>query len=318
MCPRAIDDDLTMPGGPPMQQLMLGVRFDVFESVHAAAQTIIERASSLARHEASTVLTCNVDHVLLLRQDSALARCYERATFVTVDGMPLVWLASLLRRPIGPRVTGADLLPALAQACRATARTLVIIGGADGVSALAVDRLRREQPGLDVHSVGAPGPGFVLGGAEDAAMVDQINALSADVVAVCFGAPRQELWMEMHRADLPGATLLGAGAAVDFLADTKHRAPRWMQRSGLEWFFRLTHDFQRLWRRYLLRDSRFVMIAAGEIMRALRVRDGRDRAVQHQRADEGHDPHGTGLHPLHGWAPWESNRNSQYDEEGPH
>ena len=210
-----------------------------------------------------------------------MTRTFGAATnerlYVTVDGTPLLWLSRLLRRPVGARVTGADLLPALGLTCREFDRTLVIIGGPSGVSDQAVQRLVATVPGLRAYSVPAPGPGFEVGGDADREMVRNIKSLGADMVIVCFGAPRQELWMEHHRLGMPGVTLVGAGAAVDFLAGTKRRAPAWMQRAGAEWLHRLLHDFRRLRHRYLVRDPRFMFLAAGEMRRELLGRPSSSR-----------------------------------------
>lgn len=253
---------------------MLGLSLGVFRSVAQAAEFVADLCGSDV--PGRTVLTCNVDHVMRMRTHPEFRACYDEATLVTADGAPLVWLSRLIRRPVGPRVTGADLLPSLGKVCAERGLRLAVAGGSDGVSDEAVRQLALQNPLLDTVSVWAPGPGFVIGGPQDLEFLTRLRATRPDIIAVCFGAPKQELWTRRHRGALRGCVIVGAGAAVDFLAGTAKRAPLWVQRAGAEWVFRLAGDFPRLWRRYLLRDSAFLGIAAVELWRVhVRAMTGR-------------------------------------------
>jgi len=243
---------------------MLGMTLGTFSSVRQAAEVTVDLRRPGT--PASTVLTCNTDHVMQQRRNAAFAACYDDATLVTVDGAPLVWLSWLIGRPVGRRVTGADLLPALGAVCADHGFRLAVVGGAPGVSDCAVAELVRQNPQLDALSVDSPLYGFEVGDEQDQEFVSQLRATKPDVVVACFGAPKQEIWMQRHRELLTGCVLVGAGAAVDFMAGTK-RAPIWLQRVGSEWLFRLGSNFPRLWRRYLIYDSPFLGLALGEVWR---------------------------------------------------
>lgn len=251
----------TSPKHPTKQ--ILGVQIGVFSSVGQAAEVAVDMGGS--DEAAKTVLTCNVDHVIRMRDDAEFRACYDDASLVTADGAPVVWLSALIGRSVGPRVTGAELLPSFGRVCAARGLRLAVMGGAAHVSDEAVRRLSLQNPELDAVSVPAPGPGFVIGSPQDQEFLTVLQAARADIIVVCFGAPTQELWMRHHRAALPGCVLIGAGAAVDFMAGSKKRAPSWVQRVGAEWIYRLCGDFHRLWRRYLLHDTAFVGVAAAEL-----------------------------------------------------
>jgi exopolysaccharide biosynthesis WecB/TagA/CpsF family protein len=132
-----------------------------------------------------------------------------------------------------------------------------IYGGGPGVPDLLSDRLQKRFPGLKI--VGTLSPAFrPLTDEEDEEVVRVINEARPDIVWVGLSTPKQERWMAAHRNRLRASVLLGVGAAFDFHAGLKPQAPRWMQRMGLEWLFRLAVEPRRLWRRYLTNNPRFV------------------------------------------------------------
>jgi N-acetylglucosaminyldiphosphoundecaprenol N-acetyl-beta-D-mannosaminyltransferase len=247
-----------------IERTLFGTRFQVLGSVAEAAERI---ADLVGRGSAASVFTCNVDHVMLMRKHERFRRAYARSTFVTADGAPIVATAKLAGQPIGVRVTGADLVPALARTAAARSLRVALVGGAEGVGAEAGRRLQADNPGLDIVLTASPAMGFQDGDAADEQLMDQLRAARPDLVIVCFGAPRQELWIDAHAWQLPGAVFLGAGASLDFVAGRQRRAPALVQRLGVEWMHRLFTDFGRLWRRYLVQDSQFAVVAARELVR---------------------------------------------------
>ncbi len=101
---------------------------------------------------------------------------------------------------------------------------------------------------------------------EQEATLDEIRSSGADLVWVGLGMPKQELWMQQARAELPGVALIGVGAAFDFIAGTKKEAPAWIQRAGLEWLFRLSQEPKRLWRRYIINNPLYALLLARQII----------------------------------------------------
>ncbi|MBM7822378.1 WecB/TagA/CpsF family glycosyltransferase [Kocuria palustris] len=218
------------------------------------------------------VVTANVDHVLTLRTSSALLAAYRTASMRLVDGMPLVGLARLLGLAQAERHTGADLLPHTAAVSAARGWRIVITGGADDVAAAAVERLRREHPGADLHHVPFP----YMRGVNDPLsqeVIDRLAQLDPALVFLCLGSPKQEAWFEHWRQQLPPAVFVGAGAAVDFAAGTRRRAPRVLQMIGGEWTWRLVQEPRRMASRYLGRGPRFLgVIARSVLSERLRLR----------------------------------------------
>jgi len=178
----------------------------------------------------------------------------------TPDGAPIAWMLRRLGFPDQPRISGTDLMRAyLAQASQ-RAEPIFLFGGTEEALAALQRNLRAEFPALVI--AGAISPPFrPITPEEDAAMVAQINASGARTVWVGLGCPKQEKWMLAHRGRVQ-AVMLGVGAAFDFISGTKARAPAWVQGLGLEWLHRLASEPGRLWKRYLVTNTLFVLGAA--------------------------------------------------------
>lgn len=205
-------------------------------------------------------------HVLMEAQASGdLRRALNRAGMVTPDGMPLVWYSHLKGHRHVSRVYGPDLLLAACQRSLETGWSHYFYGGAPGVAEKLAANLRLRFPGLRVAGTSNP-PFRPLTAEEDRAAVAEINASGADVLWVGLGAPKQELWMAEHLGRIDASVMVGVGAAFDFHAGVKRQAPRWMQRSGLEWLFRLGTEPKRLWKRYLVNNPLFVWLVLLQLL----------------------------------------------------
>ena len=180
------------------------------------------------------------------------------ADWVTPDGMPVVWALRALGAGGVGRVYGPDLMVALSELSAARGYRQFYVGGAPGVAESLARALAARFPGLSVAGTAAP-PFRPLAAAERGALVAQINAAQPHIVWVGLGSPKQDLWMAEYRPDLAAPLLVGVGAAFDFLTGRQRQAPRWAQRSGLEWLFRLASDPVRLWRRYVVYNPRFIL-----------------------------------------------------------
>lgn len=250
---------MTAPAGPPRVDV-LGVRVSAI-NVPAALAAF---DAWIARGERAYVCVSGVHGVMESRRDPALRAIHNAAGLVTPDGMPLVWLSRLAGHRDATRVYGPDLMLAYCAHGVAAGRRHYFYGGNPGVPGLLADRLEDRVPGLRV--VGTHSPPFrALTPEEDDAEVARINASGADVVWVGLSTPKQERWMAAHRARLTAPVLVGVGAAFDFHAGLKRQAPRWMQRSGLEWAFRLASEPRRLGRRYLVNNPLFVWHVARQL-----------------------------------------------------
>lgn len=211
----------------------------------------------IARREARYVCITGVHGVMESQRDPALRRIHNAAGLVTPDGMPLVWLSWLNGFAHVERVYGPDLMLACCELSVRKGYRHFFYGGGDGVAELLSERLRARFPGLQVVGTYTP-PFRALSPEEDEEIVQRINAAQPDFLWIGLSTPKQERWMHDHIGRVHVPVTIGVGAAFDFHAGLKPQAPRWMQRSGLEWAFRLGTEPRRLWRRYFVNNPLFV------------------------------------------------------------
>jgi N-acetylglucosaminyldiphosphoundecaprenol N-acetyl-beta-D-mannosaminyltransferase len=230
--------------------VVMGVPIDDLDMPAALARIeefICEGRATGATHQIATV---NADFVIKAQDDPELRVILQEADMATADGMPLVWGAKLLGVCLPGRVTGADLVPALAGVAAEKGYSLYLLGGSPGVPDRAAETLRSRYPGIRI--VGAVSPPYASVLDIDAALIEDIRNAQPDILLVAFGNPKQEKWIAMHAPELQVPVMIGVGGTLDFLAGVTRRAPEWMQRSGLEWLYRLAQEPRRLWRRYMV------------------------------------------------------------------
>ena len=225
------------------------------------AQTFDDALTTLAAwargEQPRYICTCPVYTLMQAREHAEVGAALRGADMVTADGMPVVWVQRRRGYPPAERVYGPDMLLALCEQTAGTGVRHYFYGGLPGVPEKLAANLQKRFPGLDVAGAYSP-PLADLGAEPDAAAVERLNRAGAHIVWVGLGSPKQDVWMAQHRPLLDATLLIGVGAAFDFLAGTKRQAPRWMQRSGLEWLFRLALEPGRLGRRYLVYNTRFL------------------------------------------------------------
>ena len=243
---------------------VLGVGISAITMQDALAT--IENWIKSGKHEHVSV--CTVHTVMECQKNRKMHKAVNTAGLATPDGMPLVWLGKLKSHNLVSRVYGPDLMLALCEISVEKGYRHFFYGGDEGVPELLDERLRSLFPGLKI--VGAYSPPFrPLSAEEDRSVVDMINQADPDIIWVGLGTPKQDLWMAEHRSRLTASVLIGVGAAFDFHAGRIPQAPRWMQRVGLEWLFRLLQEPKRLWYRYLVYNPLFLMLL---VLQSLRLR----------------------------------------------
>ena len=213
----------------------------------------VERIVGMAkgRHAAAFVATLNVDFVANAVSgwpfggNDELWGYLRNADFVTADGMPIVMLSKLLRRPIPERVTGADMVPRICRRCAEEGLSVYVLGGDKAAVEEAFAKMECE--GLKVVGVD---DSFVKLDREQPEIVARINAAKPDVLFIALGNPKQELWMGRNAAKLDVGAMIGIGGTFNFIAGRVKRAPKWMQAGGLEWIYRIIQEPGRLWKRY--------------------------------------------------------------------
>ena len=211
------------------------------------------------------VCICNVHVAVTAKHTPELRRIVNEADMATPDGMPLVWMLRRMGFPSQERINGPDLMWRLCGQAAENGLSTFMYGSTPGTLARLTDNLKRAFPQLAIAGVYSP-PFSLLSEEEDREITDRINGSGAQIMFVGLGCPKQELWMAAHRGKIQGV-MIGVGAAFDYHAGTVRRAPLWMQRSGLEWLFRLMSEPGRLWKRYLVTNSLFVIYLGLEFLK---------------------------------------------------
>ncbi len=205
-------------------------------------------------NELRYVCVCPVHSIMECRRSAEVRRIFNSAGMVTPDGMPVVWVARLSGHPEVRRVYGPDLMVAVLGRKR---HRHFFYGGGPGVAEKMAASMQRRFPELEVAGFFEP-PFAPLDQVCTPETADMINRSDADVVWVGMSSPKQDQWMARMRPLLRAPVLIAVGAAFDFHSGTVRQAPFWMQRSGLEWLFRLAMQPRRLWRRYLIDNPWFL------------------------------------------------------------
>jgi N-acetylglucosaminyldiphosphoundecaprenol N-acetyl-beta-D-mannosaminyltransferase len=259
--------------GTGRRSSLLGMAF------HAATEPEIVDfvMAKLTRGSGGRIVTPNVD---ILRQAVSEAEAREHllaSTVVVADGAPIVWASRLARQPLPARVPGSDLIWSLSAALAREQRTIYLLGGEAGAAERAAAVLSERFEGIAVAGHACPDFGFENRPDEFAAVCAGVIAAKPDFVFVGLGFPKQERVIARLQPELPSTWFMGCGAAIGFVAGTRRRAPRWMQRSGLEWVHRLGREPFRLAHRYAVRDFPFatrLLLSSALTGRSLRAAPG--------------------------------------------
>jgi N-acetylglucosaminyldiphosphoundecaprenol N-acetyl-beta-D-mannosaminyltransferase len=238
---------------------VLGVGISAVDMPAALAEIV----GWIDRREAHYVCLRDVHGVVLCQDDDELRRIHGEAGLVTPDGMPLVWLSRLAGHRNVRRVYGPDLMLALCATGIDKGLRHFLYGSTPGTLDRLESRLVERLPGLRIAGKLSP-PFREPTAEEETAMVEKMRAARADVVWVGLSTPKQERWMHAHVGRVGAPVLIGVGAAFDFHAGVKLQAPRWIQRSGFEWLFRLVTEPRRLGRRYLVTVPRFLLLVVAQ------------------------------------------------------
>jgi N-acetylglucosaminyldiphosphoundecaprenol N-acetyl-beta-D-mannosaminyltransferase len=235
----------------------------------SAADALVERA---AAGGGGYVCLCNVHVLTMALHDPALARAVHQAAIRFPDGEPVAWLLRRTGSPGAQRIGGPDLFPLVVDRGRRAALRHLLVGSTESTLERLARVIDERYPGAEIDGI-HPLP-FAQAPEVEGALVERVQSAGVNVVWVALGAPKQELWMSRAAPLMPDTVFVGVGAAFDFLAGDKRRAPSAMQRAGLEWLHRLASEPRRLTGRYLRSNSEFMARTGVELVRH-HVRDGR-------------------------------------------
>jgi N-acetylglucosaminyldiphosphoundecaprenol N-acetyl-beta-D-mannosaminyltransferase len=229
---------------------------------------------ALAAGRGGRIITPNIDILRQAQADSRVRAYLDDADLIVADGMPLVWASRLSGTPLPERVAGSSLIWSLSAGLGRDGRSIFVVGGnpatpyePDGAHRAAA-RLAAACPGVRIAGTLCPERGFERDPAVFGEFTAAIKETKPDLVYVGLGFPKQEIVISRLRGELPGSWFIGCGAAVNFVAGDVGRAPRWMQRTGLEWAHRLGTEPRRLAGRYLRHDAPYALrLLAGSVLR---------------------------------------------------
>jgi N-acetylglucosaminyldiphosphoundecaprenol N-acetyl-beta-D-mannosaminyltransferase len=228
-------------------------------SVVTESEAIAFILASLQANQGGWVITPNLDQLRLYRKHPDLRPLYEKASLILADGVPLIWASRLQKTPLPQRVAGSSIILTLTAGAASAGRSVFLLGGNPGAAERAGEQLAAAHPTLKLSGAYCPPFGFE----KDPAEIERIRQLLTDkhpdIVYVGLGFPKQEHLIEKLRPNLPTSWFLGIGISFSFVAGEVKRAPRWMQKTGLEWLHRLTQEPGRLVKRYLIHGIPFAI-----------------------------------------------------------
>lgn len=228
-------------------------------------QTVDAVFSSLRAGKRGWVCTINVATLMMMRTDVSLQKFVDHAAIVVADGKPLVWCASWLGQHLPERVAGIDLVDALCERAAAEDRGVYLLGATGEVVTKVAQHLRTRYADLRIECA----DGYFTKD-EAPGRADRIRTSEADILLVGMGVPRQERFIEEHWDRLGVGMAIGVGGSFDVLAGGRARAPKLMQKIGMEWFFRLVQEPRRLLVRYVVTNSKFCWLVLRALMRKRR------------------------------------------------
>jgi N-acetylglucosaminyldiphosphoundecaprenol N-acetyl-beta-D-mannosaminyltransferase len=198
-----------------------------------------------------------------VHEDPHLSAIMEECAIVSADGQGVVWASRLLGDPLPERVNAADLMEALFPVAEAKGYRVYVLGARQEVLERAISNLRREFPRLEIagYRNGYFGP------ADDAEVVGEVRTAEPDMLFAAMSSPRKEYWLAEHKHELGVPFVMGVGGAIDAVAGVTRRAPMWVRKIGMEWFFRMVQEPRRLVRRFMIGNAKFALLLTREVIR---------------------------------------------------
>lgn len=234
---------------------VMGVGFDSLTIDEAVA-----RAKALmAERRAAYVVTLNPEIVMACRERAETMEAVNGADLVLSDGIGVIYGARILGTPLKQKIPGIDFITALMADMAKAGKSVFLLGAKPGVAETAAERLKAMHLGLVIAGTH---DGYFK---DDAPVVAAVNAAQPDLLLVCLGAPKQELWMQRHQTELQVGLMAGLGGSLDVFAGTVKRAPKVFQRLGLEWFYRLLKEPKRIGR--MMKLPKFLFACIGKKLR---------------------------------------------------
>lgn len=240
-----------------MQGFLEGKRYPILNTYVDALsmdETVAAVRQIIEKRIPTQHVVINASKVNLMEKDVKIRNIVNSCPIINADGMSIVWAARFLGVPVRERITGIDLFLKLVAVAAESHYKIFLLGATKEVVAKVTSILRRQYP--DLLITGARDGYFK----EDEEIADQIRRSGADILFVAFSSPKKEYWIHQHLKQMEVPFVMGVGGSFDVVAGKTNRAPVWMQRFGLEWFFRLMQEPGRMWRRYIIGNLSFAAL----------------------------------------------------------
>lgn len=213
--------------------------------------------NSISKHKSSYIVITNVHMVIEAYLDKKFQKVVNNADIATPDGAPIAKAIKYIYGIDQDRVAGMDLMPDLIKYCGESCKKIFLYGSTNDILEKIKSKAKKAYPCLQIKSYSPPFR--ELNEDEKKEVIKMINDYHPDFVFVALGCPKQEKWMAEHK-DKINSCMIGLGGAFEVYAEVKTRAPEWMQRHSLEWLYRLLQDPKRLWKRYLVTNTLFLIL----------------------------------------------------------
>lgn len=231
--------------GTPVSSLTMDELFSDWEAV-------------IQKGEKAQVCITPVNSILAARATARVQEIYQHADYVLCDGVPVKWASNFLGDPIKERITGLDVLPRIFPFAASRNFTIFLLGASPGVAETLKAVMEAKHPGVKIVGTFVPPFRAVFSDEENEEMIEAINAVKPDILLVSLTAPKQDIWIAENLEKLDTHVAIGIGGAFEVAAGMIQRAPLWMQKSGLEWFYRFLQEPKRMFRRYFVEAPVFI------------------------------------------------------------
>lgn len=214
----------------------------------------------IQRKKIGQVITPNVDQIVRMEWDDYFKKICDNCELLLVDGHPLMWIAKLYGKPFKEKICGSDLIPALCNIASKKGYSVFFLGAAPGIAAKAAEIMREQNLGLKIAGTYSPPLGFEKDPEELVRINKMLLESEADMLFVGMGVPKQDafIYENMHKYEIPMS--FSIGGTIDFIAGIQKRAPKWVNKIGFEWMYRLLHDPRRMFKRYIVDDMKIIRL----------------------------------------------------------
>lgn len=224
------------------------------------AETLQMFCAFIDNKEKRRICVTPVNNIVWANRDKELMTLYSTSDMNLADGVPVVWASRFLKDPVGGRVTGLDILPAFSELSSQKGYVSYYMGAKEGVAKLLAENLTKRYPNLKIAGYYSPPFAKKFTDSENEKIISLINATKPDILWVSLTSPKQDFWIYEHFHRLNVRIAIGVGAAFEVCSGMIDRSPVWMQRNGLEWFYRFIKEPKRLFKRYFIEAPMFFIL----------------------------------------------------------